>query len=196
MSSRAPALPPPIDAVLVPSSFSVSTLVSLERCALSVLGTNYCRGVRADGVLVPHPTALLGTILHHARAEVREGRWGDARDPLDAFRTVFQTALASAENELREDPRTADLVPLRVTVGRRVWVRRVEQVERWAASLDHVVFSHARPRTPGPLLVHAIPVAGVRTYLRLGSEEPLVDAELRLNVSRGTRTDPPSGQPN
>jgi CRISPR/Cas system-associated exonuclease Cas4 (RecB family) len=180
MSTRAPALPPPIDSVLVPSSFSVSTLVSLERCALSVLGTSHCQEVRADGVLVPHPKALLGTILHHARAEVREGRWGDARDPLDAFRSVFQTALTSAEDELREELHTANLVPLRVAVGRREWLRRVGQGERWASSLDHVVSSREHPRTLGPLLAHARPTSGATPAVRLGAEESLLDAELRL----------------
>ncbi len=183
MSTRAPALPPPIDSVLVPNSFSVSTLVSLERCALSVLGTSYCQGVRADGVLVPHPTALLGTILHHALAEVREGRWGEARDPLDAFRTVFQIALTSAENELCNQIHTAYLVPLRAVVGRREWRRRVERGERWASDLDRVVSSRERPRALGSLLVHVAhvdPTPGAMTALRLGAEAPLQDAELRL----------------
>lgn len=180
MSTRAPALPPPINSVIVPSSFSVSTLVALERCALSVLGKSDCHGVRADGVLVPHPTALLGTILHHARAEVREGRWGDARGPLDAFRTVFQDALTFAEDELREDLHTTNLVPLRAAVGRGAWLRRVERGERWAASLGHVVSSRERPRALGPLLAHTAPMSEAPTPVRLGAEEPILDADLRL----------------
>lgn len=180
MSIRAPGLPPPIDLVVVPDSFSVSSLVRLERCALSVLGMAYGHGARANGVLAPHPLALLGTLLHHTRAEVLDGRWGEAESALDAFRIVLQTAVTSAEDQLRDEPHTANLVPLRAAVGRREWLKRVGQGERWASSLDQVVSSREPPRALGQLLGRALSRGAADHAPRLGAEEPLQDAELRL----------------
>ncbi len=177
-------LPPPIDSIIVPDSFSVSNLASLERCALSVLGMESTDGVRASAVLLPHPLALLGTILHHARAEVREGRWGEAATPVEAFRNLFEDAVLSAEEELGNLGYAAGLAPLRDAVGRRAWMMRTEQMERWASSLDDVTPSRDPPIPLGRLLGGPKPKRASDAVADLqadfGAESPLHDRELRL----------------
>jgi len=181
MSIRLPDLPPSIEKVVVPGTFSVSSLAWLERCALSVLGSSYAQRTRTGGILAPHPLALLGTVLHHTRAELLNGRWGEVKDPRDAFRVVFQAAVESAEDQLRAEPYAANLVPLRLAVGRREWSKRIEQGVQWACSLDPVVSRRESPYPLGPLLGRASSMGvAADDAPRLGSEELLHDAELRI----------------
>jgi len=86
-------LPPPLTTIVVPDEFYPSSFVQLERCPVSVLGA---LGADERGLLVPHPTVFLGLILHHARQQMTEGRWGIARDPQQAASEILTGAVDDA----------------------------------------------------------------------------------------------------
>lgn len=181
LSTKTPVIPRPIDVVVVPKTFAVSSLVWLERCPLSVLGEPQREEPRADAMLLPSPLALLGTAIHHARAEVLAGRWGGAHTSLDAFRTVFSNAVESLEEKLRSESPAATLVPLRQTVGRREWMKRVDSAECWASTVA-VKSQRAEWHFGVRRVVRADPAATpTEQSVRYGAEEMLHDTTLRLS---------------
>ena len=125
-------LPNPLATLVVPDDFHPSSFVRLERCPVSVLGL---LGADERGLLVPHPTAFLGLIIHHARHQLTEGRWGTAQDPQQAASVILAGAVDEAKTALRSNQATEGLVPLRESVGRRAWKTRTREFERWAAGV-------------------------------------------------------------
>lgn len=176
MAKRPPSLPRPITRITVPAVFHPSSFSQLERCPLSALGL---LSGNDEGLLVPHPEALVGVILHHVRHEVIAGRWGEAGGPRRAALEIFTSAVEDVESMLRRDNATAGLVPLRVSVGRRRWIGKTTDLERWADSLN----TTGRNELP-----HAIAIASGRTSATFGqlsevvagSEQTLANADLRL----------------
>ena len=86
MTKKPPPLPGLIATVVAPDAFHPSSFAQLERCPLSVLGA---RGGNAADLLVAHPAAFIGVVLHHVRHEVLEGRWGGAGNPRRAALKIF-----------------------------------------------------------------------------------------------------------
>ena len=126
------AFPRPIESLVVPDVFHPSSFAALETCPLSVLGL---AAVHRDAVMSSHPAAYLGTILHHVRRELREGRWNGITDPRRAADALFELSLTQAEAELRQDRQAAELLPLRESVGRRRWKKRIADLKTWACSV-------------------------------------------------------------
>jgi CRISPR/Cas system-associated exonuclease Cas4 (RecB family) len=169
-------LPDPLTTVVVPDEFHPSSFAQLERCPLSVLGP-----LAADqgDLLVAHPAAYLGQIIHHARHEVVEGRWGTARAPRQAAAEIFAGAVDEAEVALSSQPATEGLVPLRESVGRRAWKSRTREFERWAAG----VVSAGRNKPPRRLILEAWGTPSARAGFDqaiTGSEQILAVRSLRL----------------
>ena len=123
-------LPNPLATLVVPDDFHPSSFVRLEQCPVSVLGL---LGVDERGLLVPQPTAFLGLIIHHARHQLTEGRWGTAHDPQQAASEILAGAVDEAEAALSSNQATERLVPLRESVGRRAWKTRTQEFLRWAS---------------------------------------------------------------
>lgn len=176
MGSRPPPLPSPIATMVVPDVFHPSKFVQLERCPLSALGP---LGDDVEGLLVSHPAAFVGVVLHHVRHEVLEGRWGDAQDPRSAALAIFAATIEDVEAALRRDNTTAGLVPLRISVGRRHWKSSKRDLERWAED----VRTKGRNKRP-----HALRLARGGTVAApdhssdvvTGPERMFANSELRL----------------
>jgi CRISPR/Cas system-associated exonuclease Cas4 (RecB family) len=171
-----PRLPEPISSVTVPSVFHPSGFTRLEACPLSVLGhpsddPGECLGT--------HPTAYLGTILHHVRCELAEGRWGDVQDPLQAADDLFAAAVQDVEHELGVRPDTADLVPLRESVGRRRWKRGSRDLRTWAMSQRPQDIEQP-PRKLTLVRPRARSAPEELPTVVLGSEKAVSNASLRL----------------
>ena len=158
MAKRPPSLPSPLTRITVPAVFHPSSFSQLERCPLSALGLI---GGNVEGLLVPHPEALFGVILHHVRHEVLAGRWGEAGGPRRAALEIFTSAVEDVESMLQRDNATAGLVPLRVSVGRR----RLGEVKRrtWNAGL--IISTQ-----PGETSCH------MQSQLRVDGRQPLPDS--------------------
>ena len=171
-------LPQPIESLAVPDVFHPSSFAALETCPLSVLGLS---NVHRDALLGSHPTAYLGTILHHVRSELKEGRWNGITDPRRAADALFEISLMQAEAELRQDSATAGLLPLQESVGRRRWTKWIADLRTWVLSLvaDEV------DRVPQELTLRTeatgVCSGGVDPpTVILGSEQAAVNPELRL----------------
>ena len=176
MAKRPPPLPDPIKTIVVPDVFHPSSFLQLERCPLSVLGT---LGGNVEGLLVSHPAAFVGMILHHVRHEILSGRWGEAGDCRRAALEIFDSAVEDVETTLRRNNVTARLVPLCVSVGRRRWKARTRDLERWA---DNVTTA-GRNEPPNALTLareSAAITSGQPSYPVTGSEQILANADLRL----------------
>lgn len=176
-----PSLPKRLARVVVPEAFHVSAIAKLERCPLSVLGVPAPDEERHGALLVPHPTAYLGIALHHARGEVLEGRWAGAEGAREALRLAFEQALDALESHLSARSHTAGLVPLRFAVGRRVWMARIRDAERWATGLS----VEGGVESPRPLVVGGGRLREPLGYGwcsddAIGAEKTLHDSELRL----------------
>lgn len=170
------ALPRALATVVVPDLFHPSSFAQLERCQLSVLGT-LCADRRA--LLVPHPAAFLGLLLHHARQEFIQGRWGATREARPAAAAILDRAVEDMDATLGADPVTAPLAPLRVSVGRQAWKSRIKAFEIWSGRTAFV----ARGGSPRRLELDSsyAPVESDETAeLRLGAEQTLSDRRLRL----------------
>ena len=128
-------LPARLDRIEIPHFFHPSSFVAMERCALSVFGL---AAADANGLLTPHPTAFLGTLLHHVRAEIGAGRWGGLGSGRAAADVVFADALQQMQENLGADPVTSALVPLNEAVGRKDWKRRVGVLRKWAETLEGI----------------------------------------------------------
>jgi CRISPR/Cas system-associated exonuclease Cas4 (RecB family) len=169
-------LPNPLSTIVVPDEFHPSSFAQLERCPLSVLGP---LAVDQKDLLVAHPAAYLGQILHHARHEVIEGRWGTAQDPRQAASEIFAGAVDEAEGALSSHPATEGLVPLRESVGRRAWKSRTRDFERWAAG----VAVGGRNEPPRRLILQSWGTSNARAgfdQAHTGSEQTLAIRPLRL----------------
>ena len=176
MTKRPPPLPSPLTKIVVPNVFHPSSFSQIERCPLSVVGlTN--RSV--DDLLVPHPAAFFGVVLHHVRHEVLEGRWGEETDPKSAAFKILATAIEEAEAILRCDHVTARLVPLRAAVGRRIWTSNTRSLERWAASVT-TAGSNEAPHALRLDRGSPIAVPSHSTHTVAGSEQMLSNVDLRL----------------
>lgn len=176
MASRPPPLPSPITTIVVPDAFSPSSFVQLERCALSALGL---RRKNVQGLLVPHPAAFLGVVLHHVRHEVLKGRWGGARTPLRAALQILATAVRDVEAMLQRDNATVGLVPLRSSVGRRYWMSNKRTLERWAKRLT--IAGKSEPPNTIALAQGLLPTGnGPSTRVASGSEQLIANPRLRL----------------
>lgn len=118
-------LPPRIAHARIPRLLSPSRAADLERCALSVL-------VDAStlDLLPPAPVAALGTVLHHAVAEVCAGRWGAETSARSAFDRAVAEASQRIEQHLSERG-WGGLVSLRDAVGIALWQRRCGRAWRW-----------------------------------------------------------------
>ena len=176
MTNRPPPLPSPITTVVVPDVFHPSTFTQLERCPLSTLGL---LDGNVEDLLVSHPAAFVGVVLHHVRHEVLEGRWGEAGDPRSAALEIFATAIEELEAALRQDNLTVRLVPLRMSVGRRHWKSNARDLERWSAN----VTTSGRNEAPHTLtLAHGSTLAAPSHPIHIvaGSEQMLANVELRL----------------
>lgn len=176
MAKIPPPLPSPITTVVVPDFFHPSSFTQLERCPLSVLGL---RDSNVGDLLVSHPAAFLGMVLHHVRHEVLEGRWGEAISPQSAAVEIFEAAVKEVEAALRHDNITAGSVPLCVSVGRRRWKSSARDLERWAANVSTL----GRREAPHALsLSHGIMLGGPghQTHIAAGSEQLITNVDLRL----------------
>ena len=179
MDKVPPRLPAPLDEVVVPQYFHPSSFVQLERCALSVMGRPGAGDERESALLLPHPTAYLGLVLHHVRQDIIEGRWGEANEPVAAVRSALAAALADVEAVLSRHPRTSGIVPLRESVGRRAWRNRTKELERWAIRADVEETSEAhRPlvfnKGSGSSPEHP------ETQAKIGAEKTVQDEALRM----------------
>ncbi len=163
---------------MVPDIFHPSSFAALETCPLSVLGLS---ATDNDALLASNPAAYLGKILHHVRHELNEGRWNGVSDPGDAADLLFSLSLTQAEAELREDSHTAELLPLRRSVGRRRWKTRISALRTWARSLVADVTDAAprhlilRENAPQFTVSCAEPPS-----MLLGSERAAFNSDLRL----------------
>ena len=136
-------------------------------------------GSNVEGLLVSHPAAFVGLVLHHVRHEVLEGRWGEAGDPRRAALAIFAAAVEDVEAALRRNNATAGLVPLRVSVGRRHWKSKTRDLERWAAN----VRATGRNEPPRALTLARGSTSAIPsrlTHVVAGSEQKLANANLRL----------------
>lgn len=169
-------LPRPLTTIVVPDEFHPSGFAQLKRCPLSVLGLP---AANEKGLLVPHPTALLGMILHHVRHEVLKGRWGMAEVPQQAVHGILAVAIADAEAALSSHDVTLGLVPLHESVGRRLWKSRTRVLDRWAANVT-VAGRTELPRRLSitPWRASAIPAEAGQ--IGTGSEQTLWNRGLRL----------------
>jgi hypothetical protein len=172
-----PASPPSLlTTIVVPDAFHPSTFARLERCPLSVLGLH---GADERALLVPHPTAFLGTILHHVRREVLEGRWGVATGPQQAAAASLAAAVDDVERALSSNAATRRLVPLYESVGRRTWKSRTRELDQWAASVV------AEDRSENPRLLSIDPWRPSRGLVgpgrdATGFEKVFANRDLRL----------------
>ena len=176
MPSRPPPLPRRIVSVEAPEAFHPSSFVRLEECPLSVLGV---RSARESEILVVHPTAYLGVVLHHVRQEVLEGRWGASTTARAAADAIFKAALSEVEAALAVEPATAGLVPLRTAVGRRKWRTRTQDLWAWADSVPSVGTA-APPRLVAVLGARGLRATPAVDSVDLGTERSLSSHVLRL----------------
>ncbi|MEQ9078895.1 MAG: PD-(D/E)XK nuclease family protein [Sandaracinaceae bacterium] len=171
-------LPPRLEEIEIPHHFHPSSFTALERCALSVLGERAAR--RPRDLLVLHPTAYLGLVLHHVRAEVSAGRWGAARSAEEAADSVMQSSLRRMEEDLAATGITDALVPLRAAVGRQEWKRRTRTLRNWAAGFQ----GEGSGGSPRLFSLHpetGAEPADVDTLGDTGVEQTVVVDELRLS---------------
>ncbi len=138
-SEKMPILPHSLDAVRPPFYLSPSRFADLLRCPLSVL-----HGLRSSDQLPPHPTAILGTLVHDAMHALRRDPDVLREDPSGAARAVFEGLLSETEARLMEDAATSRLVPLDRAVGMTRWLQRKSRLLNWAGSLARRD-EHVRP---------------------------------------------------
>ena len=176
---RPPALPAALERVSPPRYLSPSRFAALLRCPLSVV-----HGLQGAELLPPHPTAVLGTLVHAVMQAVRGREPVHEENPQDTVDETFEHLLREIESNLSSNPSTSRLVPLDRAVGRTRWLQRKARLRAWAASLltsrRRRTGSHGgqtRHRTK-PRRDHDVPSA---SKVPIGSEQPMKVPELRLS---------------
>lgn len=171
-------LPPPLDNVRVPPSFSPSSFADLVRCPLSVI-----HGLNVHELLPPHPRAVLGTVIHKVMERVRQSSPGSAEEAIETATTVFTELLDLEERRLNTDLATRELVPLQRAVGRTAWRNRLAYLKSWAAAVKTQRQSERASNPRGYRNTKSeTNIREVRTgKVQMGTEKPIVVPELRLS---------------
>ncbi|MDI1480406.1 PD-(D/E)XK nuclease family protein [Polyangium sp. y55x31] len=170
-----PRLPPPLERVVIPSFFSPSRFGALLRCKLSVLGES-----NAAALLPPVPLAILGTIVHHVRRELSEGRWDEKLEREAAVDLLLHEATQQVDAQLLRDVRTRAFAPLRQAIGRREWDIRASRLQRWASRMTLHGMGRPSLRLGGLLERPADGGADEPGRVETGDEAWLVAPSLRL----------------
>lgn len=157
------ALPPAIEQITVPESFSPSQWARLEACPLSVWAEK-------AGVLPESIEVVVGRILHDVRARYRSIS-RDASTTLDA---LLSDVVEEYEIQLRDNPDTAALIPIPQAFGQRKWVDVKLRLRAWAES--RLPTRAPRSREMGAREPGGTPSSS----LRLGDEAPWNVPNLRL----------------
>ena len=161
-------LPPPIDVVAAPVSYSVTAITSSEACRLrTVLSCSKTWHPR----LPMGPEASIGSLVHEVRERWEEGLT-DAATPAEFFDQVYQATRES----LSKDPLRRHFADLEATRTRSAWAR----VRRLAVG-------DPPPPMPKPI-TEGKSESKKSVGLRVGSEVDLASMSLRLH-GRADRID-------
>lgn len=161
-------LPPPIDLVTTPESYSVTAITSSDDCRLRAV--LLC--AKNSGPRLPSgPEASIGSLVHDVREKWVEGLT-DAVSPADLFDHVYQYTFES----LSKDPFRRHFADLKATRTRGEWAR----IRRLALCDPSVPMLNPAPR--GKL------TPKWSAGLRAGSEVDLASVPLRLH-GRADRID-------
>lgn len=123
-------LPAPLTHFVVPRYLAPSLVAENESCPVPLLVGTPDRA----GVLAPTASAVLGTVLHYARARwrVRSAERVPPKDMRDAVDKLLKAVVVEHEVVLSADARTAPLVPLEAAVGEARFEEGWMQLRRWA----------------------------------------------------------------
>jgi PD-(D/E)XK nuclease superfamily len=114
-------LPPEIQRITVPESFSPSQWARLEACPLSVWAEK-------AGELPESIEMVVGRILHDVRARYRLV----SREAPTALDELLVDVVEEYETRLRGNPDTAGLIPVPQVFGQRKWVDVKLRLRAWA----------------------------------------------------------------
>ena len=128
----------------------------------------------ASKPLFPDASAILGSIVHHLRREIAEGR-GKGSDS-SSLKACLQEMALQAENEIAKVLEEA--FDLRDAVGWWQWGRAERRLERWAKISSGP--ASGRPRPLSSVLAHPTGAGPESDMLEFGEEVWLVSRRLRI----------------
>lgn len=156
-------LPEALDTFQVPEYLSPSTFFQIRLCALSVF-----HGLSDDDKLPPYPTAILGDLVHSA---LQRANQATDSDPI----SIFNDLLKAEQKTLSSSRLTRNLVPLKKTIDRNTWRKRLSKLRHWT-----------RPAGANPVRSNEgngweQPVSEQVNLIQYGYERPIKVPELRLS---------------
>lgn len=125
------SLPPTLNSVSPPKYLSPSKFGDLVTCPLSVV-----HGLPQEDLLPPHPTALLGSVVHETMERVYSLISAGNSMDTEAVSRLFDVVLERMESRLRAEKSTAALAPLRQSAGWAAFHERLGYLKQWAADVD------------------------------------------------------------